>query len=184
MKLLTLSLLFLGTLGLTAIWIASTYVSSYNLGNRYENRIVASHDNLKNILSQYQIKISEMAQVPDMYKDDMKEVISAAIQGRYGEGGSKAVFQWLKEQNPSLDVSVYSKIQIAIEGGRDRFTNEQTIFIDTKRAYETELGSLITGTFLRFAGYPKINLSDYNIVTNVATEKAFETGVDEPVKLR
>lgn len=179
------SLLIIGlTFAALTLWSFLSYVSAFNTANMYEKKIVASHENLQNVLSQYQNKIGEMVQVPSMYKDDLKEVVSAAIQGRYGEGGSKAVFQWLKEQNPSLDVSVYSKIQVAIEGGRDRFTNEQTIFLDTKRAYETQLGSFLTGTFMRIAGYPKIDLDKYKIVTNVATEKAFETGIDEPVKLR
>lgn len=178
---------FLITLGLL-VGIGATffamYVGAFNKANAYEKKIVASHENLQNILSQYQIKIMEMVQIPTMYKDDVKEVVKAAIEGRYGADGSKAVFQFLKEQNPSLDVSVYSKIQVAIEGGRDRFTNEQTIFIDQKRAYETDLGSFLTGSIMKFAGYPKIKLEDYKIVTNVATEKAFETGTDEPMKLR
>ena len=38
--------------------------------------------------------------------------------------------------------------------------------------------------WLRIAGYPKINLADYKVVTTDATEEAFKTGRDKPVQLR
>jgi len=156
----------------------------YNQANSYEKTIVAKHESLKNILAQYQNKIIEMVQVPEMYKEDVKEVITAAVQGRYGQDGSKAVFQMLKEQNPSLDVSVYAKIQNTIEAGRDRFTNEQNVFIDQKRGYETVLGTFVTGSIMKLQGWPKITLADYKIVTNEQTEESFKTGIDKPMKLR
>lgn len=164
----------------------SNYISAVNYGNTTETEIVYRHENLKNILGQYTLKVGEVAQVPEMYKDDMKEVVTAAISGRYGKDGSKAVFQWLKEDNSpaKLDASMYTRIQTIIEAGRDRYTNEQTMFLDTKRVYQTNLGYFWKGFWLKLAGYPKINLAEYKIVMASDTQEKFDTGVDNGIQLR
>jgi hypothetical protein len=105
--------------------------------------------------------------------------------GRYGEKGSQATWQWLKEQNPTLDVSAYTKIQQIIESGRNEFQNAQTTLLDKKRVYQTQLGYLWTGFWLRTAGYPKIDLSKYDVVSNDYASEAFK-GLKErgPIQLR
>jgi hypothetical protein len=37
---------------------------------------------------------------------------------------------------------------------------------------------------LSLAGFPRVDLEEYNIVTNSRTQDAFETGVEEPLQLR
>lgn len=164
--------------------VAGSYISAYNTGNRLEKVIVAQYDNNKNILSKYHTKIQEAVQVPEMYKNDFKEVVVGAMEGRYGEGGSKATFQWLKEHNIDFDSSLYTKIQQMIEAGRNEFGNEQTKLIDKKRIYETKLGNLWGGTWLRIAGYPKIDLSKFNIVVAETAQEIFNSGNDKALKLR
>lgn len=166
------------------ILLLSSYVSTYNYGNRQEKRIVAVHKNLENVLGQYSTKIEEIVQVPAMYRDDLKDVVKTALTSRYGQEGSKSVFQFLKEQNPHVNSAIYSKIQNIIDGGRDNFTNQQTIFLDVKRQYETALGSLWTGTLLNMQGYPKIDLKEYDITTNEYASDSFKSGNSKPIKLR
>jgi len=184
MKILIAVAFVLGFFALIGAWFAGSYVSAYNYGNAAENQIVASHKNLNNILGQYSTKVAEIAQVPGMYKDDVKETVTAALEGRYGTDGSKAVFQMLKEQNPTLDSKLYLKIQQVIDGGREEFKNQQTIFIDVKRGYTTNLGYLFRGFFLKLAGYPKIDLTKYDTVTSDYANEAFKSGVAQPLKLR
>jgi hypothetical protein len=106
-----------------ALGFSSNLIGIYNYGNRAERQVLAEHENLSNILGQYSLKVGEAAQVPEMYRDDVKDVITSAITARYGEGGSKATFQWLKEHNATLDAGVYAKIQQIIEAGRNEYTN-------------------------------------------------------------
>lgn len=175
----------LGVVGTLLAVVIGSYVSAYNYGNRAENEIKAIWENNQNILAQYTQKVQEAAQVPGMMKDDVKEVVSAALSGRYGPDGSKAVFQWIQEQNPTVDAGLYRKIQQIIEAGRDEFKVSQTRLIDAKRAYSTNLGYLWKGLWMRIAGYPKINLDDYKAITNDYATKAFETGKEDgPIKLR
>lgn len=162
-----------------------SYVSAYNYGNSLEVQLKAKKEDNKNVLAQYGQKVMEIAQVPEMYKNDLVEVTTAAIQGRYGADGSKATFQWLKEQNPNLDASLYAKIQQVIESGRNDFQNSQTQLIDIRRSYETALGSFWQGMWLKFAGYPKITLSDFDIVSTDRANEIFKNKKEDgPILFR
>lgn len=181
----TIALLFVvGVFALLGASIFGMYVSAYNYANEAENGIKASFESNKNTLSSYTVKIQEMAQVPAMYKDDLMEVYKSALGARYGEDGSKAMWQWLKEQNPNLDSSLYTKLQQVMEAGRNEFKVRQNELIDRKREYETQRGYFLRGAFIRMAGYPKIDLDSYIIVLDDKTESAFKSGKVEPIKLR
>jgi hypothetical protein len=72
-----------------------------------------------------------------------------------------------------------------IEGGRKDFEFEQKKLIDIKNEYNIAIGSLYTGTWLRIAGFPKIDLDKYHIISNTATKEVFKNGVETgPIKLR
>lgn len=161
-----------------------SYVSNSNYGNEAEAGIRAQYENLENILGQYTLKVAEAAQVPEMYAKDLKSVVQGAIQARYGDQGSKATWMWLKEQNPNLDPSMYQKVQVIIEAGRNQYQTAQTEFIDTKRAYETNLGYLWKGAWLRVAGYPKLKLEDFRTISSEAAKESFKTGIDKGIQLR
>lgn len=164
---------------------AISYVSAFNYGNKIENELKAVQTDNRNILAQYGQKVLEVAQVPEMYKNDVMQVASAAIGGRYGPDGSRAMFQMLREQNPQLDPKMYQQIQQVIEAGRTNFENGQRRQIDVRRQYETSLGTFWTGMWMRIAGYPKLNLKDFDIVSTGRADRAFETKVEDgPIKLR
>lgn len=164
--------------------VATSYIGAANYGVRAENVIKAEYTNMENILGQYSLKVSEAAQVPTMYKDDMKEVMTSVMTARQGGGGSKAAFQWFKEHQINIDPSMYTKIQQIIEAGRNKFENAQTKFIDTKRTYENKLGYVWSGFWMKTAGYPKINLADYKIISSDHAKTTFKTGIDKGMKLR
>ena len=178
------TLLGLGLALLLAVVGVMNYVSYANYGNRTEQALLAKVENNENIYAQGTQKIVEIAQVPAMYVDDVTKVATAAISGRYGADGSKAVFQMLKEQNPTLDSSMYTKIQQVIEAFRDEFKNNQTQMLDMKRSYKTALGNVWSGMWLSLAGYPKTDLSKFDIVTTDKAADTFKTHRDTGIQLR
>ena len=160
------------------------FIGVYNFGNSSEQRLEAKLKDNKIVLTNYHKKVTEAVQVPAMARDDLVKVVTAAIQGRYGEGGSKAVFQMISEQNPAIDPSLYTKIQQIIESGRDRFENNQKEMVDIERTYRTALGSFPKGAILSVLGYPKVDLDKYKIIVDDSTEEAFESGKEEAMILR
>lgn len=176
-----------GILALVAVGLialVTMYISAANYGNKAEVDIKKIWENNQNLLGQYTLKVQEIASVPAMYKDDLKEVMTSVMVARQGPEGSKATFQFFKEHNIAIDSVMYTKIQQVIEAGRNEFTKEQTHLIDYKGTYQTALGAIPQGFFLHMAGYPKIDLDKYKPVVAGDTREVFEKGVQAPIKLR
>lgn len=175
----------LGIIGSALLLLVVMAISAYNYGIRAEADLRATKKNNENILAQYSQKVREAAQVPDMYVDGLTKVTKEAMSGRYGPDGSKAVFQWIKEQNLQVDSTVYVQLQRMIESGRNEFQTGQTRLLDQKRNYEVGLGVFPRNIFMGMLGFPKLNLDDYNIVTNEYADDAFKSGKEKgPLKLR
>lgn len=176
---------FIAVIFFSVAFVGGNYISYSNYGNKTEKSIEATYTNNQNILAQYGQKVMEAGQVPDMMRDDVVKVTNAAIQGRYGDGGSKAVFQMIHEQNPNLDSRVYVQIQQIMEAGRNEFQAAQSKLIDQRRQYDTALGNVWGGLWLTLAGYPKVDLkvAFLPISTDRAVE-AFKTGREKPINIR
>ena len=178
-------LVVLGAILALGVLMVGMFISANNTAAAFDARVKYQHANNKNVLASFNQKVQEIAQVPEMMRDDLVKVATAALEGRYGADGSKAVFQVLKEQNPTLDPSLYTKIQQVIESGRTEFQTSQTRLLDIKRSYETALTSAPQGPLMRFMGFPKVPLESYNIVTTGRVERAFENGKEDgPIQLR
>lgn len=168
-----------------AVVMFLSYVSAYNYGNMMDNEMIAIKENNKNIYAQGTQAVQEIAQVPGMYAEDFKAIIKQDIEGRYGSEGSKATVQFLREHDVHLDTSMYKAIQQAIESFRTEFKVNQTRMIDKRRSYMTEQGTLWKGTWLKIAGFPKINMDEFKPITTDATEEVYKRGKESgPLKLR
>ena len=171
--------------GILAIGLFGSYVSYSNLGNRTEVAIKAKYADNENVYAQGTQAVIEIAQVPDMYVADLKAIVTAAIQGRYGENGSQATFQWLKEQNPQLDPGMYTRIQDTILAFRGRFETAQRELLDQCRSYETLRGNFWSGKWLAIAGYPQRDIDKMcTIVSTTKARQTFETKTDTGIQLR
>lgn len=177
-------LVFVGLIITAVALVVGSYISAANLGNRTEKQLEAVWVNTMNVRSQTADRIKTAAKVPEMYRDDLQQVVTKALEGRYGAGGSKAVFQWIQEQQLPYDSSLYAKIQQLIESGSKEFQNQQTTMIDVKRGYETNLGYVWRGFWMRLAGYPKVDLAKYKPILLEGVEQEFKSGVQQPITLR
>lgn len=168
---------------LVGLMLVFSYISAANYGNRTEVSLKAKIEDNENIYANGTQAIMEIAQVPAMYKNDLLEIVKADIQGRYGPNGSQATFQWLNERQIPIDASMYKAIQQQILAFRGKFEIAQRELVDQRRAYETALGSFPRSIFLSLAGYPKIDLSKFTIVTTDKARQTFETKRDTGIQL-
>ena len=170
-------------LAILGVFLVMSYISAANFGNRTEMTLKAKMEDNENIYANGTQAIMEIAQVPAMYKNDLLEIVKADIQGRYGPNGSQATFQFLNERQIPIDASMYKAIQQQILAFRGKFEIAQREMLDQRRAYETALGTFPRSIFLSMAGYPRLDLSKYTIVTTDKARQTFETKRDSGVQL-
>lgn len=161
------------------------YLGFSNDANGFEVDIKAKYTNNKNVYDNGWKKVKESAQVTDLQADALKKVYDSTMKGRYGDGGSKALLQMIKEQNPNLDQSTFLKLQQQIESFRNEFSSNQTGLISRKQEYERYLTATTAGRLFNFIGhYPHIDLSQFDIVTSDQTEDAFKSKRADPISLK
>lgn len=165
--------------------IVGIVVSANNGAASAEEQIIAAHDDSRNVLSQYAPKISDALGVTSIQTDALQKLFESSNESRYGEDGSTANVQFIREQNPNLDQSNYGKIIQMIEAGRNDFQAAQKVKIDKVRAYRTSLRTFPGGAIKGMLGYPKPTddgtpfFKAYGeIVVSGHADNAFKTGID------
>ena len=169
----------LGALGAGALFLG--YQSMHDNAITIENEIKRLDNQSQVSLSTTTIKIQDLVGLNATYTASLKEVITAAVQGRYGNKGSQATMQWIQEQNPTIDAGRYmDKLQNIIDGGGTEFQISQNRKGEVCTSYETMRDTLVRGFFLKWAGFPKKDILKLcQMVTDEATEQAFKTGKRE-----
>ncbi|HHB9680564.1 TPA: hypothetical protein ACOAY7_002947 [Vibrio cholerae] len=160
-----------------------SYVSAVNTGARFEADIEKFDKSSQNTLSNYTLKLKEAAKVPEKYVGSLEEIIQATFEGRYGEDGSQATFQWIQENNIPVDASVYTKLQQIIDAGREEFKLSQDRKLESCAQYEFTRNTFWKGMWLGVAGYPKKDIDKLcRIIVDSSTGEKFSTGVDSEIK--
>lgn len=156
-------------------------------GARMEEGIRSQYNVQMANLTKYSNQVVEAAQVTGMARDDLKEVAEAAMQGRYGENGSQAMFQAIQEAYPGqVDPQLYRNIQDIIVAGRQDFHNDQKLLQDKVRVYRTALAYAWRGAWLDAAGYPRsdFDFKTYEPILNERAANAAVTHREEAIQLR
>lgn len=164
--------------------IATTLISTHNNLASLEQGVIAQKDQNKNSYDSMYKSVFEQAGVTTKYAKDFKEAYDGIMTGRYGDEGSQAVFQMITESNPNLDASLYKTIQQTITSNRESFKADQKMLVDKVNVYKLTMRQFPTNLVASLLGYPKVDLSQYGIVTSSRTEGAFQTGKDEPLEIK
>lgn len=164
--------------------LALGYIGFSNDANRFEVDIKAKYSDNQNVYDNGWKKVVETAQVPEFQVSTLKELYDSIMKNRYGATGSKAMLQFIQEQNPTIDQSTFRAIQQTIESFRNEFAANQTRLVSIKQTYESFLTATTSGRFYNtFGHYPHIDLSVYDIVTSEKTQDDFRTKKSEPLTL-
>jgi len=167
------------------------YIGFRNEANAFEADIPAQYTNMQNVYDNGWKKVVETAQIPKMQEEQTKELYTAALTGRYGADGSKALVQFIQEQNPNLGTETYVEIQRTVQGFHDSFQASQTDLIARKQEYTKYLTATTASLFYNgIGGFPHIHCGipsgtkdDYQIVTSDKTQNDFQQHKSAPLDL-
>lgn len=161
-----------GIIVILVMWVMGLYNSSV----RSENALTAQYLENQNVYTSYSQKLMQAAQVPTMMRDDVMKVTKAAIEGRYGQDGSRAVFQMLREQNPTLSEGLYKEVQSIIVSGRNEFAAAQKLLTDKARVYKNDLQTMPGGFVRGLMGFPRVDMEKFKPIITDNVETIYKTG--------
>ena len=178
--------------GLIFFWFVGSYFSYSNTAVSFETNIETAVENNRQKLGQYRLGTAEAVGVLGLGADLQGDSVAKQIEARYGEGGSGAMMQWIKENNHAgVGPEAIQTIMRKITAGRQGFSNAQERLLDVCRSYKALQRRPYSGTWLRIAGYPSAEYTEEGgngklcrAVTSKGAKKAFETGEEEALDIR
>lgn len=181
-----LALLVLGILLIfSTLMGACSYYGAVDYGADQESTLKQRKASIDNIKSEGMNSLMESASVINMKAEDAEELMSIAMSSR-AEGTSDAAMVWLQEQYPAqVTDELYNTLQRQIEIVRTRSANYVENMLTVKQGYEASLNKnavFMRGWWLARAGYPTINLDDYDVLPSKYVMQSKQQGYQAPIK--
>jgi len=182
-----IALALVGSIILAAVLGVIWAIGLKNEFVRLESDIIFSDRGRKTNLTQYTLRIMEMSKVSKMQNEHLKSNIEAQIKARYGQDGSKGVFQVLNENNIAVSPELYSSLDKEIKGGRKDYEQKENRLDESKRIACNRLKTSPGDIVLRAFGYPTIHFGcnggedDYKNIMSESSTETFKTGIDKGV---
>jgi len=162
--------------GLAAVLILVVFIMSISYQNSYERIDQDIQAQYKKIESNYEKMsrvILQQAGILNKYSTDFKDIYKGMMQGRYGKDGSKAMWQWIKEQNPQIDASLYAKLMTTVEAQRTGFDRQQA----KVAAMVAESNKMLKVAPSKW--FVNGQIKEAKIVSSTATKVIVESGIDD-----
>ena len=151
-------------------------VGIYNGAVRQENGIVAVNEDMKNVHASIFNTMKSQGISIEKYCDTVIKALDVAMGGRYGNDGVKGAMVWIKEQNPTIDSSLYAKLQTVIEVGYTKFESTQRTKIDRLRVFDNFIDSFPGGFIAKAFGFPKkVTAEMRETITTAETKEMMKT---------
>lgn len=164
-----------GIIVIIGILFVVQYFSTRNTEAALRLQFNAKVDNCMLVHDEMKKKVQEIGNVASDYMTGFDTMYTKIIGSRYDKGDG-TLMKWIKESNPQFDNSLYLKLANVIEAERAAFKSAQAEAVDVKREHDLMLKQVPSRWFL--GGVDTLKLT---LVTGTATQKAFETGVDDEV---
>lgn len=174
---------FLLVLILGGLGIFMSYTGTYDKANAFENRIERLDKASKSELSTFTLKVQDQAQIPAMYSDDLQKVLKTYFEGR-GKQDEQYIRSFVNQAIPNVSPKMYENLMITIDAGREAFNNIQKQKIDACSEYK-EYRNKFWNKKILSGDFPTQGIDkSCQVVSDARTNTAFETGVQESIKLR
>jgi len=156
-------------------------ISFHNKEVTLRNTITAKQTDNKNQMDAMWKTIQQSGQVAEKDRESLSAIFKDYAAARTG-ADSKAVFNWIKEAVPNVQVNsdVFKNLMNVIVSQRDGFKFRQTELLDLGREHDNLIMKFPGNIFSAILGRKHIDLV---IVTSTRTENAFKTGKDDDVNV-
>lgn len=161
------------------LMLVGTGISVYNKNVDLTTKYKAQVKSNEVIYDKVWKVISQKAQISNAAADKFKDVYTNIMDARYGNTDN-VMMNWIQEQNPQFDNSLFKDLSQSVEGLRAEFAMIQQKLIDIKREHDVFRTKFPNTIYCMVLGIKELELK---IVTSSKTEKAFEIGKDDDVKL-
>lgn len=172
-------LVIIGVIVVLGGWFALSFISISNRDVDMHTGFSAEVDNNKAIYDKTWKVVQQKAGVANEAATKFGEIYTKIMDARY-DGKDNLLMNWIQEQNPQFDISLYKDLSLAIEANKAEFLRCQQKQIDLNREHENLRLKFPTNIFLMLKGCKKFELK---LVTSTRTENAFATGKDDDVEL-
>lgn len=170
---------FVVILLLFGICVFGKGISVYNTHIDLKTKIEAQQKSNEANFDTMWKKISQVSQVSDKYKAGLTEVLNAYTSGRKTDS-DQLLMNWIKEAVPTFDSSIYKQINNIVVSSRDDFFNNQKILIDLSRQHNQFIQKFPNNLF---CGILNIQPIEIKVITSTKTEKTFESGKEDDIKI-
>ncbi len=177
---------------LIVFYFVGSFFSYSNKAVGFETNIETAVENNRQKLGQYRLGTAEAVGALGLGADLQGDSVAKQIEARYGEGGSGAMMQWIKENNHAgVGPEAIQTIMRKITAGRQGFSDAQERLLDVCRGYKRLQRQPYSKFWLGVAGYPSAEYTEEGgngklcrAVTSKGAKKAFETGEEEALDIR
>ena len=160
-------------IALTLLIVFIMNISYQNTYERIDQDIQAQYKKVESNYEKMSRVILQQAGILNKYSNDFREIYKGMMTGRYGKDGSKAMWQWIKEQNPQIDASLYKKLMTTVEAQRTGFDRQQA----KVAAMIAESNKLLKVAPSKWFVDGKIK--EAKIISSSNTKVIMETGIDD-----
>lgn len=164
-------------IGIIAVILLGSLWGQFGALTTLENRVEAKHTANKSEYDNMWKSFKETANVTKKQANEIKTAYMDLISGRYQD--ENLLFKMVKEDNPKMDTTLYSKLMDNITAGRKTFNNVQKQLIDVAQEYNNYLD---LHPWWKLFGKKNIDPNKL-IVTSERTDNAFGTGKDEEIEI-
>lgn len=119
-------------------------------------------------------KIVQVSKASEKYEQAFKESYTEIFNARYDD--NNPLMNWIKEDNPKLDSSIYKKIQDVIDSERDNVLNQQATVLDVIREHKTLCETWPGNWFI-----DNKSEIEFKVISSTRTKEIMKTGVDDNI---
>ena len=157
-------------IGLIVFMMSISYQNSYE---RIGEDILSQYKKIETDYDKKSRIILQQAGIAKKFTSEFRGIYKDMMTSRYGSEGSKAAFQWIKEQNPQLSDALYAKLMTTVEAQHTAFSRKQ----EKVAMMVAESNKMLKTAPSKW--FVDGEIKEAKIVSSSNTKVIMETGIDD-----